>query len=93
MHPADEHQTFGLRMRTYFFVDAERRVVFLRADGVLGRAAAVDHMNRLRADPAFAPSFSQVIDFRGVDRVSLCAAETRDLAMKTVFSAESRRAF
>ena len=80
-------------MPTYIDVDPASRTVFSRIEGALDFAACKDHMERLLADSAFQPTFSQVIDFRKADSLALSTVELRTLANHTIFSPTSRRAF
>jgi len=80
-------------MAIFIEVDSHNRIVFSRVDGVLDFAACKEHMTRLRADPTFQQTYSQVLDFRNVDRLELSPDEVRILAKQTVFSPTSRRAF
>jgi len=54
---------------------------------------ALEHQKQLQKDPDFEPSFSQLLDFTNVTDVELSSEEIRRLAQKTIFSANSRRAF
>jgi len=51
------------------------------------------HMEQLLNDPDFDPKFSQLADFSEVSRFDLTGDDVRELANKTVFSPQSRRAF
>lgn len=76
-----------------FSIDAQRGVVFSKAVGVIRFADALDHMDRLRRDPLFRPEFSELYDFRPITELAMSSAEVRELATRTVFAAESQRAF
>ena len=75
-----------------FLVDVDHRVVFTVAVDVLTVADGVAHMDRLQADPQFSPRFNQIADFRGVTEVRLSGFDVRDLAKRTIFDREARRA-
>jgi len=60
---------------------------------VFSLADAVSHMEKLSKDPDFEPTFSQIADFMNVTRVELSGDDIHRLAQKTIFSADSRRAF
>ncbi len=75
-----------------FLIDADARVVFTAAIGVLTVTDAVGHMDRLQADGAFHPTFSQVSDFRDVTRVEISGFDVRTLATRTIFDREAKRA-
>ncbi|MGB2621179.1 MAG: hypothetical protein WA857_19115 [Candidatus Acidiferrum sp.] len=63
------------------------------ATGVFNKDAALDHQNRLLADPDFDPSYSQLMDYTHVTQIDLSAADVGLLAVRNVFSSNSRRAF
>jgi hypothetical protein len=76
-----------------FYIDPERRIVFSKAMGVFNSADALDHMERLLRHPAFHAEFNQLLDFRQLTALALSSDEIRWLAQRTVFSANSLRAF
>lgn len=80
-------------MPAFYKIDKERRLVLSTASGVFTLADAVEHMEKLSADPDFDPGFSQISDFTHVTRIDLSGEEIRCLAQRTIFSANSRRAF
>lgn len=63
------------------------------ATGSFNKEDALGHQNRLRADPDFDPTFSQLMDFTHVTQVLLTPADVKQLAISNIFSKESRRAF
>lgn len=76
-----------------FHIETGRKMVFSKAVGVLGLAEVLDHMERLLAHPDFRPEFNQLMDFREVTEMTLSHAEIRQLALRTIFSPTSMRAF
>src|SRR5262249_55229056 len=52
---------------------------------------AIRHMDRLQADPVFAPGFNQIGDFRDVTGVDISGFDVRTLATRTIFDREARR--
>ncbi len=76
-----------------YVIDAERGLVISTGRGVVTRKDFVEHQARLLADPAFQPSFHQLIDLTAVTRVELSGHDIEDLASRPVFSASSRRAW
>jgi len=76
-----------------FFIDPRRRMVFSKAVGVLCFADVVDHMTRLRSHPDFRPEFHQLFDFREVTAFPITFDDLRSLAKRSIFSANSRRAY
>jgi hypothetical protein len=80
-------------MPLFYKIDKERRLVMSTGSGVFSLADAVSHMEKLSKDPDFDPGFSQIADFTQVTRVELSADDIHRLAQKSIFSANSRRAF
>lgn len=74
-------------------IDAAKRRVFSEGIGHLVYDDLKGHMNRLSRDPKFDPTFSQLLDFRGVTTLELKADDIITLAAFRVFSPESKRAF
>ncbi len=63
------------------------------AAGVLSRADAAAYMEKLLKDPDFDPSYSQIADFTQVTKIDVTAQDVHELAQKSIFSTQSRRAF
>ena len=80
-------------MPAFYKIDKERRLVLSTASGVFSRTDAQGHMERLVKDPDFDPSFSQISDFTQVTEFSISVEEIQELARRSVFSPQSRRAF
>jgi hypothetical protein len=77
-----------------YSIDAAARVVSARASGELTFTAIVSYASRLRRDHTFSPAFSEIVDLRAVESVSLNAREVMTLAADIdPFSANSKRAF
>ena len=84
----------SLPLRLVYSVDAEARLVMARASGKLTFNEIVGYAAGLRADHRFSPAFSEIIDLRSVESVSLTAREVMTLADSIdPFSANSKRAF
>jgi hypothetical protein len=49
-------------------------------------------MEKLMKDPDFDPSYSQIADFTQVTKIELTAQDVHELAQRSVFSPQSRRA-
>lgn len=45
------------------------------------------------ADPDFDPRYSQLVDYTHITRIDLTPADVRQLAVRNIFSPDSRRAF
>jgi hypothetical protein len=80
-------------MPAFYEIDKERRLVLTSGTGVFNKAEALAHQERLLADPDFDPSYSQLLDFTHITKFDFTAADVQQLALRNVFSPESRRAF
>jgi hypothetical protein len=79
-------------MPAFYKIDKERRLVMSTAFGIITMAEALAHQEKLLKDPDFDPNFGQLLDVTHVTDVELSAPDVRRLALKTVFSPNSRRA-
>lgn len=73
--------------------DFDYHLVISIARGVLTMQEMLDHQNGLRNDPLFKPSMNQLLDFGSVSVLQIQGSDVRSLAVATLFSATSRRAF
>jgi hypothetical protein len=80
-------------MPVFYKIDKERRVVLSSGSGTLTLADAKVHQERLENDPDFDPSFSQIADFTQFTQFDLSSNDIRQMAERSLFSPESRRAF
>lgn len=75
-------------------IDCERRVVAVSFGQKLAVPDIEAYAGALVADPAFDPSFSELVDLTGVEEVTLDARQALELADRIdPFSPESKRAF
>ncbi|HYL83449.1 MAG TPA: hypothetical protein VE263_04385 [Candidatus Angelobacter sp.] len=79
-------------MPAFYKIDKERRLVLTTASGVFSRADVLGHQEKLLKDPDFNPSHSQIVDFRQVTAFDVSSQEIHELAQKSIFSPQSRRA-
>lgn len=79
-------------MPAFYKIDKERRLVLSSAVGVFNLEEAQSHQERLIFDPDFDPRYSQLLDFTHVTQFDLTAVDVRKLAVRNIFSADSRRA-
>ena len=79
-------------MPAAYAIDSSRAVIFSRAWGVHTDEDLREHYQALREDPAFDPSFRQLIDLREVEKYEVSAATLRDLAHLRIFRQGTRRA-
>src|SRR5256885_145293 len=73
-------------------IDTERRIVITRAVGSLTGDDIRETRTRLLADPAFDPTFSQLIDLRRMTDTTLELVELMSIAGSSVFRPGVRRA-
>lgn len=73
-------------------MDVARRLVISCGWGVLSGDDLLVHCRALRADPLFRPSFSQLIDLRGVTELAARAPAIRAVAGENPFGSGARRA-
>ena len=80
-------------MAMRYTIDATQRIVFTTMAGMLSFDQVVAHAVALKSDPCFHPSFSELLDLRGVGQSDLTLLELIELA-ETIdpFSANARRA-
>ena len=76
-----------------FFIDVQQNMVFSKATGVFTYADALRHMDRLQPRPDFRPTMNQLFDGREVTDIPMTSDQVRELAMRTIFSPKSKRAF
>lgn len=79
-------------MPAHYKIDKERRLVMSTMFGVATLADGLAHQEKLRKDPDFDPSFSQLMDFTHVVKIEITAEDVRTLAQQSIFSPDSRRA-
>ncbi len=79
-------------MPATYEIDKQRRLVITTGLGRITLANALEHQEKLRKDPDFDPSFSQIMDLTQVTEFALEAYDIRRIAQTTIFSRESRRA-
>lgn len=68
------------------------RLVYSRAWGVFTDAELMAHVNSLRSDPRFEPSFRQLADFRDVTELEVSAEGVRTVATLNPYGRGARRA-
>ena len=80
-------------MPVTYTIDPVLRLVRTRAEGVLTEPETSELYRRIKADPAFQPTFSQLCDLTVVDEIQTSATYLRELARQTIFAPGARRAF
>ena len=79
-------------MPAFYKIDRENRLVMTTASGTVTLADALAHQEKLRRDPDFDPSFSQLLDVSFVTRLEITREHVRLLAQSSSFLHNSRRA-
>ena len=79
-------------MPARYQIDKERRLVITTGTGPFLMADALDHQERLRKDPDFDPTYSQLMDITAMTLDNIGLEEIRKLAQRWLFSPQSRRA-
>jgi hypothetical protein len=80
-------------MSLSYTIDANRRLIIVRAGGVLTERDVNRTRERLRQDPGFDPEFDQLFDARDVEDVALSKAGMARLADTSILAPAVRRAF
>jgi hypothetical protein len=80
-------------MSLSYTIDASRRLIIVRAAGVLTETDVNRARERLRHDPTFDRAFDQLFDAREVEDVALSKAGMARLADTSILAPEVRRAF
>jgi hypothetical protein len=79
-------------MPVFYKIDKERRLVLSTILGVITLADGLTQQEKLRNDPDFDPSFSQLMDYTHVVKFDFSTDDVRKFAQHSVFSSDSRRA-
>ena len=80
-------------MPLYYKIDKEHRLVVTVGEGGVTFREIQDHQDQLLADPAFDPSFNQLIDVTAATDLDLTVAEMKEVSRRRIVSCGSRRAF
>jgi hypothetical protein len=79
-------------MPVSYRIDNERRLILTSAEGCVTFAEVQTHQDQLLSDPAYDPSFDQLIDGTAATEFALSADEARQVAKRQLVSKQSRRA-
>jgi len=72
-------------------IDTEKRIVYSALHGVISEAEFLVQPERIRSHSAFEPTFSEIIDLRGITDVQVSPEAIRNLATtESIFSRESK---
>jgi hypothetical protein len=80
-------------MAADYLIDVNARIVYVRLCGVVTAAELNENRLRMIDDPAFDPTFSELVDARLVTTLALSGEHLRELAQASVFAEVARRAF
>jgi hypothetical protein len=80
-------------MSLSYTIDANRRLIIVRARGVLTETDVSRAREQLRRDPGFDPEFDQLFDARDVEDVALSKEGMARLADTSILAPAVRRAF
>lgn len=76
-----------------YSIDPSRRLLLTRAFGVLSDADILSGAAQLLADPAFDPTFNELMDLREVADVAMSHATMAGVAGRSILKTGVRRAF
>jgi hypothetical protein len=76
-----------------YLIDEDRRLVITTAWDTLTGADILEHRRKLKSDPRFRRSSSQLVDLTHLTSVALDYKAVEELSREHVFSRKSRRAF
>lgn len=79
-------------MTASYEIDRRRRLVISRGSDVVTDEELIDHYVSLRRDPAFDPTYRQLIELRAVRRFDTAVVTVEAAARLRVFAPEVRRA-
>ena len=79
-------------MTASYEIDRRRRLVISRGSNVVTDEELIDHYVSLRRDPAFDPTYRQLIELREVRRFDTAEVTLEAAARLRVFAPEVRRA-
>jgi hypothetical protein len=80
-------------MSLSYTIDANRRLIIVRAAGVLTEGDVTRLRERIRVDPAFDAHHDQLFDVRDVEDIALSKEGMARLADTSILTPEVRRAF
>jgi hypothetical protein len=80
-------------MPVHYNIHKEHRLVVTVGEGWVTFREIQDHQDQLLTDPAFDPSFNQLIDVTAATDLDLTVAEMKEITRRRIVSSGSRRAF
>ena len=79
-------------MPAAYEIDPQRRLVTSRWWGVTDDEELIEHYEKLRRDPAFDPTFWELVDLRDVERFTTAGVTIETVARLRIFAPGVRRA-
>jgi hypothetical protein len=76
-----------------YSIDEPQQVIWSRCWGVLSDEDIATQQARLRQDPKFKPTMSQLVDARDVSEVAVTVEAVKQMGQSTLFAPASRRAY
>jgi hypothetical protein len=76
-----------------YTIDPSRRLLLTRAYGILSDADILAGAAEVLADPAFDPTFNEIMDLRELADVAMTTATMSGIAGRSIFKPGVRRAF
>ncbi|HEY1953399.1 MAG TPA: hypothetical protein VGG76_11405 [Gemmatimonadaceae bacterium] len=80
-------------MPTSYTIDPKQGLVASRLWGTVTEDEVHDHNNRLRNDPAFVPSYRQIVDLTGITEIRVGTGLINATSHDQFFNPGTRRAF
>jgi hypothetical protein len=74
-------------------IDHKQRLVTSRLWGTITEDEVHNHNKKLRTDPAFNPSYQQLVDLTGITEIKVGTSMINTTALDQFFSPGTRRAF
>jgi len=80
-------------MSVRYVIHKKYRLIHTIGEDSITAAEVQAHQDQLLSDPAFDPSFNQLIDVTTALQLDITVAEAKEIARRRIVSANARRAF
>jgi hypothetical protein len=80
-------------MPATYAIDSKQQLVISRLWGAVTEDEVHDHNRRLRSDPAFVPSYRQLVDMTGITEIKVGTGLINETSLDQFFAPGTRRAF
>jgi hypothetical protein len=84
---------FNETMPATYAIDSKQQLVTSRLWGAVTEDEVHDHNRRLRSDPAFVPSYRQLVDMTGITEIKVGTNLINQTSLDQFFAPGTRRAF